>query len=168
VVELSEFDAVLHFFKRLFDAPLAKGILAAILAIARVCLGATMRSAYTAIAVLWLADWATGTIRAWADPHDTVKSRRWYHALIKLLLYLGLLLVGHQVSRIDVIFVGTALQSVVEGSIIGTEALSVCENLDLLGKLAGVDLPIIAQIVRFLKGKQKMKLDEIEKRCETE
>jgi phage-related holin len=163
VVELSEFDAVLHFFKRLFDAPLAKGILAAILAIARVCLGATMRPAYTAILVLWLADWATGTIRAWVDPDDTIKSRRWYHALIKLWLYLILMLVGYQVSRIEIIFVGAALQSVIEGAVIGTEALSVCENLDLLGKLAGIDIPIIAQLVQFLRGKQKKALAEMER-----
>lgn len=159
---MSEIDVTTHFLRRLFDAPWLKATAGAVLAAVRLCFGSTVRPAYTAILILWCADWATGTIRAWLDPGDTVKSRRWYHALIKLWLYLTLMLVGYQVGRIEVLFVGAALQSLIEGALVATEGLSVCENIDRLGKLAGIDLPIVAQVVTFLRGRQSPKLGEIE------
>ena len=157
---LSDLQVAGHFFQRLWETPWIK-------ALGVVCawfyhfMFGEYRPAFEAVLVLWMLDWISGTVAAWLSPKDHVRSRRWWHSLVKLSIYLGLLCVGHQLTRVSILFVGTFLQGLLEGSIIATEALSVLENADRLGRIYGVEIPAVSPLIKFIRGRQSKSLAEL-------
>ncbi len=151
MLEMDDWQMIGHYLKELFcERPVLKTIIAVGLGVGQMLFG-PWKEVYLAIFLLWLADWFLGTLCAWLDTKDQVKSRRWFHSGIKAFLYGGLLFLSYQVR---LVIAGEIIGSGLCSIIIITETLSVLENLQRIGKLFGVDLPIITQIIKAIQGRQ--------------
>jgi phage-related holin len=143
-------ELLVHFIQRLAHFPVLKISTGILLWLIKLLFGSVFRPAYSAVLILWLADTATGSYHAWANPAVKPESRRIYHGLVKLGLYLFLLLVGHQCSLAELTVFA---QTVIEGFIIFTESYSILENLQQICALKGVAIPLLDQIMRTIQGR---------------
>jgi phage-related holin len=163
VVRLNDWEVFLHFLKRLFcETPVLKTITAIVLAVAQICWG-PWTTVYETAALLWLGDWGLGSLCAWLDKADAVRSRRWYHALIKAILYSGVLFVGYQLRTVKVLYIGISINTGLQTVVLMTEGLSVLENLNKLGKqVLGQEVPFLSQMVKIVRGRQDKLIAEME------
>ena len=147
---MSTLETIKHFLQRLVDYPAVKVLLGTILWVIELCFGTAFRPAYTAVMILWLADTATGYYHARTNPEIIPCSRRMYHGLVKLAIYYFLLFLGFQCSLLPAtLFV----QTVIEMFIILTEFYSICENLQKIALLHGLEFPLIEKIMAVIQGK---------------
>lgn len=147
-MELGDVAAIKHYLARLVETPPLK-IGAAVAAwLVNALYGPSYESILAMVATLWAWDWATGMTVALLSPGVRVKSRRWYHAIVKLLVYLVVLSMARQFSRARIAVVGIALSSAAEGLIMATEGKSILENLRRLCQIAGVSIPWLAALSR--------------------
>ncbi len=126
---IEDVAAVKHYLVRLLDAPAVKAGAVAVVWASHLLFGPKPWSYLDGVVTLWVWDWITGLCAALADPAKRIKSRRWYHALIKLFLYLVLMSIGLWLRPVKVYIVGLTLQSAIEGLILATESKSIVENL---------------------------------------
>lgn len=146
----NELQVFREFFEKLIDNPVIKIPAGFFLYVLRFLFGPVFRAAYGAVAVLFIVDFATGYGYAWMNPEISPSSRKMFHGLIKLLIYAGLLFVGHQVS---VVQFGALLQSTFEMMIVLTEAKSVLENLQKIAKFKNVEIPLLDMLIALVQGK---------------
>ena len=146
----TDLETIKHFFSRLFEYPAAKIAAGVFLWLVKVCFGSVFRPAYGAVMILWLADTATGYYHARTNPEIIPCSRRMYHGLVKLAIYYFLLFLGFQCSLLPAtLFV----QTVIEMFIILTEFYSICENLQKIALLHGLEFPLIEKLMSVIQGK---------------
>lgn len=146
----TELQVFKDFVEKLLDNPVIKIPAGFFLYVLRFLFGSVFRAAYGAVAVLFIADFVTGYSYAWMNPEISPDSRKMFHGLIKLLIYAGLLFVGHQVS---VVQFGALLQSTFEMMIVLTEAKSVLENLQKIAKFKNVEIPLLDMLIALVQGK---------------
>jgi hypothetical protein len=146
----SDFDVIVHFFKRLGEFPAWKIMAGIFLWILHALFGEAFRAAYGAIITLCLFDMITGYYHAWANPTIKPESRRLYHGLVKWAIYGILLIIGYQCSRIEF---AAFIQGIIESSIIFTEAYSILENIQKIAVLHGAEIPILSGIMKIIQGK---------------
>ena len=143
-------EVLVYFLQRLAHFPVFKISTGILLWLIKLLFGSIFRPAYSAVLILWLVDTATGFYHARANPAVKPESRRIYHGLVKLGLYLFLLLVGHQCSLAELTVFA---QTVIEGFIIFTESYSILENLQRICALKGVAIPLLDQIMKTIQGR---------------
>jgi phage-related holin len=146
----ADFETIKHFFARLFEYPGTKVAAGVFLWLIQACFGSVFRPAYGVVIILWLTDTATGYYHARANPEIVPCSRRLYHGLVKLAVYYFLLFLGFQCSRLPVT---SFVQTVIEAFIILTESYSICENIQKIALLHGLNFPLIEKIMAIIQGK---------------
>jgi len=147
---LSTLETIKYFLQRLVEYSAVKVFLGTILWVIELCFGSIFRPAYGAVMILWLADTATGYYHARTNPEIVPCSRRMYHGLVKLAIYYFLLFLGFQCSLLPAtLFV----QTVIEMFIILTEFYSICENLQKIALLHGLEFPLIEKLMAVIQGK---------------
>lgn len=146
---MNDLQLFLHFFKRLGEFPVVKLIAGIFFGLLRILFG-TFRPVYGAVILLWLADTATGFYYARANPAMKPESRRMYHGLVKLLIYLCLLSVGYQCGTVGLLAV---VQGMIESFIVLTESYSVLENVQKICTLHNIDFPVLNQIMKIIQGR---------------
>ena len=141
--------ALLHCMERLGQFPLPKVVFGLLIWGLKLLFGSVFRPAYGAVIVLWLADTATGFYQARVNPDQKPESRRLYHGLVKLGVYMFLLMLGHQCGLNELTMF---IQAVIESFIIFTESYSVLENLQKISTLKGTQIPLLEQIMKIIQG----------------
>lgn len=152
---MSDVEALRHYLARLVETPGIKAVVALVVWLFHLLYGPSPWGMLSPIITLWMLDWASGTLAAWCDPGTPVKSRRWWHALLKIGVYMLLLAGARQMGSVKLVFVGLALQSLIEGLILATEGKSLIENLARLNELWSLGMNWLVDIAKFLEGKQK-------------
>lgn len=119
-------------------------------------LGAAGHPLLQAVIVAAFLDLATGMAKAWAT--GTVESNRLGRGLYKILAYLAvgvlLVLIG-RVSDASLI-----ASNALAAAFLLREALSVVENMHVIGLGLGVEIPAVALLVRLLKLNEQKLLAE--------
>lgn len=146
---LNDFQVFFHFFKRLGEYPVVKVITGFFLGLLRILFG-TFRPVYAAVILLWLLDTATGYYYARANPVIKPESRKMFHGLVKLLIYLVLLSIGYQCGLIGLLAV---VQGMIESFIVLTESYSVLENIQKICGLHHIKFPILDQVMQLIQGR---------------
>lgn len=147
---MNDKEAVLHFFDRLGECPAVKLIAGIFLWLGKALFGPVFRAAYGAVGVLYILDFITGYSYAWMSPQIKPDSRRMFHGLVKLLIYLLLLIVGHQATSV---MFGSFIQSVIEAFVVLTEVKSILENLKTIADFKGVHIPFLDALTVMVQGK---------------
>jgi phage-related holin len=142
-------EIIIHFFKRLGEYPAVKLIVGLFFGLLRILFG-TFRPVYGAVMLLWLSDTGTGFYYAWANPAQKPESRKMYHGLVKLLIYLCLLSIGYQCGTVGLLAV---VQGMIESFIVLTESYSVLENVQKICILHHIDFPIVDQVMKMIQGR---------------
>lgn len=153
---MEDLQTIVHCFKRLYEAPVVKLIAGLFLWLLKLFFGSSFRPVYSAVILLWLVDFATGYYHARVNPAITPESRRLYHGLVKLAIYLGLLSLGYLCSQAELT---TFVRAVIESSIILTEGYSILENLQKIIILKKIDIPGVVPILTGLMNLIQGKLD---------
>ncbi len=143
---------IVHFFEKLFENPVIKGIAGFFIWLLKLMFGTVFRPAYGVVAILWIADTITGYYHAWANPKIVPESRRMYHGLVKLSIYYSLLFLGHQIGKCATEVTGL-IQTTFEVAIILTEGKSFLENLDKITRLKQMEIPLLKFFLRVVQGK---------------
>ncbi len=143
---------IVHFFEKLFENPIIKGIAGFFIWLLKIMFGTVFRQAYGVVAILWIADTITGYYHAWANPKIVPESRRMYHGLVKLSIYYSLLFLGHQIGKCATEVTGL-IQTTFEVAIILTEGKSFLENLDKITRLKRMEIPLLKFLLRVVQGK---------------
>lgn len=147
---MTDIEIFIHFFKRLWTNPAVKLIVGFFLGLIRILFGGTFRPVYGTVALLWLTDTATGYYYARANPAIKPESRRMYHGLVKLLIYMCLLSIGYQCQTVGVLAV---VQGMIESFIVLTESYSVLENIQKICALHSIKFPILDQVMKTIQGR---------------
>ncbi len=149
-MRLDDKSWIVHILQRLAEFPGAKVAAGLGLWLLKLLFGPVFRPAYSAVILLWLADFATGFYHARANPAVRPDSRRLYHGLVKLGIYLFLLVLGYLCSQTELtVFVRT----VIESFIILTESYSILENLQKICALKRLSVPLLDQIMGAIQGR---------------
>lgn len=118
--------------------------------------------ALIAIFTLYIIDWITGFTAAMTAGRG-VGSRPMLHGFIKTLVYLILISISYQFTKIDVSPIINSLSLMVCGGIqfliILCESISIVENLDTICNHFKVELPVLKYIAKYLL-KNRKKLTE--------
>ena len=146
---MNDLQIFFHFFKRLGEYPVVKVIIGIFLGLLRILFGA-FRPVYGAVMLLWLLDTATGFYYARANPAIKPESRRMFHGLVKLLIYLILLSIGYQCGLVGLLAV---VQGMIESFIVLTESYSVLENVQKICILHNINFPILDQVMKMIQGR---------------
>ncbi len=146
---LNDLEIFIHFFKRLGEYPVVKVITGIFLGLFRILFG-TFRPVYAAVILLWLLDTATGYYYARTNPSIKPESRKMFHGLVKLLIYLVLLSIGYQCGLVGMLAV---VQGMIESFIVLTESYSVLENLQKICLLHKINFPILDQVMKMIQGR---------------
>lgn len=149
VIGLNDLEVFVHFFKRLGAHPAVKVIFGFFLGLIRLLFGA-FRPVYGAVMLLWLFDTATGFYYARANPAMKPESRKMYHGLVKLLIYICLLSVGYQCGTVGLLAV---VQGMIESFVVLTESYSNLENVQKICQLHNINFPILAQVMQVIQGR---------------
>jgi hypothetical protein len=147
---VNDVEIVIHFFKRLSEYPMVKIIIGFFVGLIRILFGGTFRTVYGAVMLLWLSDTATGYYYARTNPAVKPESRRMYHGLVKLLIYLILLSIGYQCQSVGLLLV---VQGMIESFIVLTESYSVLENIQKICILHNWNFPILDQVMKMIQGR---------------
>jgi len=150
------------YIRRMAGAPLMKALLAVSLWGWHLLFGSTVRPALVGIIVLFFIDLILGVWIAWLNPKCRVESRPIKLSFVKLLLYLTVIAVGRQLALAAGVF-GGLIQGSLESLAAGTEALSVLENVDLLGRRLGHEIPWLRRVINAIRGRQEKTLAILEK-----
>ena len=143
---------ITHFLQKLFENPVIKGIAGFFIWLLKLMFETIIRPAYGVVALLWIADTATGYYHAWANPKISPESRRMYHGLVKLSIYYIILFLGHQIGKCATEVTGL-IQITFEVAIILTEGKSLLENLDKITRFKKVEIPLLQFLLRIVQGK---------------
>ncbi|TCL74254.1 holin family protein [Hydrogenispora ethanolica] len=147
---MEDYQTFVHFMRRLGEFPLAKIVAGVGLWLLKLLFGPVFRPVYGTVILLWLADFATGFYHARANPAIVPESRRLYHGLVKLGIYLLLLILGNFCSQTELTIV---IQTIIEAFIILTESYSILENIQKICVLKGWPAPLIDQIMKTIRGR---------------
>ncbi len=142
---------ILYCLKRIYEFPVWKLLAGIFLWILTLCFG-PFRAAYSAIGIAVVTDFATGYYYARADPNLLPDSRRLYHGLVKIGIYLVLLILAYQCSKVELAY---GVQALIEAGIFFTEFISIGENLQKIAKLKGKTWPIVDLVMNVLRGKMQ-------------
>ena len=143
-------EVTVHFLNELKEQPFIKIILGFSLAVLKVLFGPTFKGVYAAVLILYVIDFCFGYGHAWLNPKIKPDSRKMFHGLIKLLIYMALLIVGYQISHV---LFGVFIQSIIEAFIVLTETKSIFENMKLIADLKGLDIPFLNILINKVDGK---------------
>lgn len=143
-------ELIVHFFQRLYEFPTVKITCGIFLWLVKILFGSIFRPVYGAIICLWLVDTLTGFYYVWTNPTLKPESRKMYHGLVKLAIYLFLLFLGHQCSLVEMT---VFIQPIIESFIMLTESYSIIENLDKIAKLKEVNVLFLTRIMSVIQGK---------------
>lgn len=143
-------EIVFHCLRRFSEFPAVKLTAGIFIWVAKLLFGPVFRPVYAAVICLWLCDTMTGYYYARTNPDIKPESRRMYHGLVKLAIYLFLLLLGYQCSLVEVT---QFIQTVTESFVILTESYSILENLDKIAKLKQIEIPFLNRILSIIQGK---------------
>ncbi|TCL76815.1 phage-related holin [Hydrogenispora ethanolica] len=141
---------LIHVLQRLAEFPLAKIVAGVGLWLLKLLFGPVFRPVYGTVILLWLADFGTGFYHARANPAVRPDSRRLYHGLVKLGIYLFLLILGNFCSQTELTAV---IRTVIESFIILTESYSILENLQKICVLKNWPAPLLDQIMKTIQGR---------------
>lgn len=147
---MSDKEIIIHFLKRFTEFPAVKLTAGIFLWVAKLLFGPVFRPVYAAVICLWLCDTITGYYYARTNPDLKPESRKMYHGLVKLAIYLFLLLLGYQCSLVEIT---QFIQTIIESFVILTESYSILENLDKIAKLKNVDIPFLNRLISIIQGK---------------
>lgn len=150
MIVMTDKDVIFHFISRLSEYPVIKTITGFFLWIAKALFGPIFRAAYGAVGILYILDFIAGYSYAWMNPQIKPDSRRMFHGLVKLLIYLLLLIVGYQASSV---MFGSFIQSVIEAFVVLTEVKSILENIKKIADLKGVHIPFLDALTVMVQGK---------------
>lgn len=143
-------ELIVHFFERLYEFPTVKITCGIFLWLVKILFGSLFRPVYGVMICLWLVDTITGFYYVWTNPALKPESRKMYHGLVKLAIYLFLLFLGHQCGLVEMTVV---IQTIIESFIMLTESYSIIENLDKIAKLKEVNILFLTRIMSAIQGK---------------
>ena len=162
-VQLNKYPLLIcQYAKRMVGAPLAKAFIAVSLWALHLLFGPSIRPALVGVLVLFFLDLGLGIWIAWLNPTDQVRSESIRLSFVKLLLYLIVIAVGRQMALAAGI-AGAMIQGILEALAGGTEALSVLENVDVLGQWLGYEIPWLRRVINAIRGRQEKTLTALEK-----
>ena len=112
-----------------------------------------------AIFILYCLDWMTGLLKSLPKKAKGVGSRPILRGLVKTLVYLVLVIVGFQLTKVtepEALYkLALAVYGVIQFMIILTEGISIVENLDEWAESLGINLPVIDLVKDFLIQRRK-------------
>lgn len=149
VIIVRDFETIKHYIEQLFQHPAWKLSAGFIVGLLKLLFG-SFRPVYEGIIILWLIDTATGFYYARKNPEIIPESRKMFHGLVKLSIYLLVLIIAYQLGKNSIM---AYLQFPIEGFVLGTEGYSILENIKKIGNLKGKKYPIVEAIMGVLQGK---------------
>jgi phage-related holin len=151
VMGLDFIEVFRHFFERLAEYPAIKLVAGFFIWLFSAMYG-KFNPVYSAIIAFIIADWLSAIWFAWVDPNSKIESSRMKEGAVKLLIYAVALSAGHFCSFVAVV---APLEAYIQGYILVTELISLCENAKKLADHYRIQIPVLDTVIGFLHGKQK-------------
>lgn len=152
---MNDFDVITHFFERLFEYPtfkLAAGLVASLL---QFCFG-PWRDTYATMLLFVIFDTITGLWCARSNKDIIPNSYNLRRMFCKIAIYMIVLSMIYRITLNPVILV---CRSTIEVAILGTELISVGENIEKICNLKGWNPSVISSVLKFFRGKVKAQED---------